>query len=220
MNRLITDSVTKSFGDRKILTDVYLSVAEGDIAVILGRNGSGKSTLLQIIFGTLKGDTQYIRYNDTVLKNQFDRKLRIAHLPQYSFLPKNIKVINLIHLFCSTENSDFIKNSDFVKPYIHEKVSQLSAGEIRLIEAMLIIFSPAKFVILDEPFRNLSPKNISKLKNIILQQSEHKGFIVSDHQFQYLSDIYTDLYMLSESHLKSIKDLTELKSYNYVTKNI
>jgi ABC-type cobalamin/Fe3+-siderophores transport system ATPase subunit len=63
---------------------------------LLGRNGTGKSTLLKIIFGTEKGDSQFIRVDDKVLQNQMDRKGRIAYLPQYSFLPKGIKIKNLI----------------------------------------------------------------------------------------------------------------------------
>lgn len=74
MSSLHIDSITKSFGEKKILQDVYLFCETGNIASILGRNGCGKSTLFQIIFGTLKGDTQYIKLNDIILKNQFDRK--------------------------------------------------------------------------------------------------------------------------------------------------
>ena len=70
MSSLHIDSITKSFSEKKILQDVYLSCETGKTVSILGRNGCGKSTLLQIIFGTLKGDTQYIKFNDTILKNQ------------------------------------------------------------------------------------------------------------------------------------------------------
>lgn len=77
MNSLHIDSITKSFGEKKILQDVYLSCETGKIASILGRNGCGKSTLFQIIFGTLKGDTQYIKLNDIILKISLTEKIEL-----------------------------------------------------------------------------------------------------------------------------------------------
>nr|WP_314497885.1 ATP-binding cassette domain-containing protein [uncultured Chryseobacterium sp.] len=220
MSRLHIDSITKSFGQRKILQDIYLSLETGKTAGLIGRNGCGKSTLLQIIFGTTRGNNEYIKFNDTVLINQFDRNSRIVYLPQYPFLPKNVKVKNLVHLFCNPENSEVIKKSDLTKSFINKTSHQLSGGEVRLLETMLIIFSSAEFVLLDEPFHSLSPKTVSEVKKIILEQSKYKGFIISGHQYQDILDISDDLYLLADSHLKLIKDLAELKKYNYLSKNI
>ena len=112
MSKLHIDSITKSFGEKDILKDIYLNCETGKISGILGRNGCGKSTLFQIIFGTIKGKTQYIKFNNTILKDQSDRKNKIAYLPQYSFLPKNIKIRKLIDLFCDKENSAKIYQSE------------------------------------------------------------------------------------------------------------
>lgn len=189
MSSLHIDSITKSFNEKKILQDVYLSCETCKIISILGRNGCGKSTLFQIIFGTLKGDTQYIKFNDTILKNQFDRKNRIAYLPQYSYLPKNVKVENLIKLFCNKENFQKLKNLNLIKPFLNETVRMLSAGEVRLLEVLLIIYSSTEIVLLDEPFHSLSPKIVSIVKDLIKEQSQFKGFIISDHLYQDVLDV-------------------------------
>ncbi|MCI3937045.1 ATP-binding cassette domain-containing protein [Chryseobacterium aahli] len=220
MSSLHIDSITKSFSEKKILQDVYLSCETGKIVSILGRNGCGKSTLFQIIFGTLKGDTQYIKFNDTILKNQFDRKNRIAYLPQYPFLPKNVKVENLIKVFCNHENAKKLRNLDLIKPLTNTTPNKLSGGEIRLLEVLLIIYSSAEFILLDEPFHSLSPKIVSIVKDLIKEQSQFKGFIISDHLYQDVLDISDEVYLLSDSYLKPIKDLTELKRFNYLPKNI
>ena len=219
MSKLHIDSITKSFGEKDILKDIYLSCETGNISGLLGRNGSGKSTLFQIIFGSIKGDTQYIKLNNTILQNQFDRKNKIAYLPQYSFLPRNIKIKNLINLFCDKENSAKIFQSEFVQPFLNETPNTLSSGELRIVEVLLIIYSKAEFILLDEPFHSLSPKVVAEIKTIIKQQT-HKGFIISDHQYHDVLDISDDIFLLSDGHLKPIKDLTELKRFNYLTKNI
>ncbi|REC43263.1 ATP-binding cassette domain-containing protein [Chryseobacterium sp. 5_R23647] len=219
MSKLHIDSITKSFGEKDILKDIYLSCETGNISGLLGRNGSGKSTLFQIIFGTIKGDTQYIKFNDIILKNQSDRKNRIAYLPQYSFLPKNIKIKNLIDLFCDKENSAKISQSKFIQPFLNETPNTLSGGELRIVEVLLIIYSKAEFILLDEPFHSLSPKIITGIKTIIKQQTD-KGFIISDQQYHDVLDISDDIFLLSDGHLKPIKDLTELKRFNYLPTTI
>jgi len=220
MSTLHIDSITKSFGEKDILKDIYLRSETGKISGILGINGSGKSTLFQIIFGTLKGNTQYIKFNNTILQKQSDRKNKIAYLPQYSFLPKNIKIKNLIPLFCDKENTDKISQLNLVRPFLNNTPKTLSGGELRVLEVLLIIYSKAEFILLDEPFHSLSPKMVSEIKIIIKQQTESKGFIISDHQYHDVLNISDDTFLLSDGHLRLIKDLNELKQFNYLPKNI
>lgn len=220
MSTLHVDSITKSFVEKKVLQDVFLNCETGKIAGILGRNGSGKSTLFQIIFGTLKGETQYVRFNNIILRNQFDRKNRISYLPQYSFLPRTIKIKKLITLFCDDENSAKLLNSELLESFIDEIPRNLSSGEVRILEVLLIIYSRAEFILLDEPFHSLSPKIVSEIKNIIKEQSRYKGFLISDHQYQDVLDVSDIIYLLSDTYLKPIKDLTELQRFNYLPKNI
>ena len=57
------EHICLSFGKRKILKDVNLTVYDGETMVILGASGSGKSTLLKLIIGLLKPDSGSIKVN-------------------------------------------------------------------------------------------------------------------------------------------------------------
>lgn len=216
MSILHVDSVTQSFGEKIILRDIYISCETGKIVGLLGRNGSGKSTLLKIIFGTERGNTQFIRVDDKVLQHQADRKNRISYLPQHFFLPKNIAVKHLIPLFCNTESSKQLFQLDLIQPFLYHSAKRLSGGERKIVEALLMIYSDNKFVLLDEPFNGLSPKMIHRLQEIIKDQSQNKGIIISDHRYQEVLDISDEIYLLSDSCLKKITTMEELKLYNYL----
>lgn len=220
INRLHADSITKSFGTRKILQDVFLSCETGKISGIIGPAGGGKSTLLQIIFGTVKGDTQFIKYNDTILKTLSDRKNRIAYLPQRaSFLPKNIRIKNLIPLFCTEENREELYHLHLMKPFLEETTRDLSGGEKRIVETLLILYSEADFILLDEPFSGVSPKFCDEIEKMIKEQSVHKGIIISDHNYEPVFRMTHDIYLLSQTYLRKIKDFEELKRFNYLPKS-
>ena len=220
MSKLHIDSVTKSFNGKKILQDIYIGCETGQIVGLLGRNGSGKSTLLKIIFGVIGSDSQFIRCHDKVLKNISDRKNKISYLPQNFFLPKYETVKRLISHFCTKENASLLFSSALISPFLNEKPKNLSKGEQRLIETLMIIHSEADFILLDEPFHSISPKVCEELKKAILQQSKYKGIIISDHNYRDVLDISHQLYLLSDGYLKPIQDLKELQQYNYLPKSI
>ena len=87
-NQFEADSIRKSFLDKQVLTDIYLSCQTGDIIGLLGRNGSGKSTLFKILFGTLYTDYKHIVINGENLNQPFKKKGIISFLHQDNFLPR------------------------------------------------------------------------------------------------------------------------------------
>ncbi|MFY7814195.1 MAG: ATP-binding cassette domain-containing protein [Chryseobacterium taeanense] len=220
MNKLHIDSVTKSYGSKTILKDIYISCETGKIVALLGSIGSGKSTLLQIVFGTVKGDSQFIKFNDQVLTKQSDRREKIAYLSQNSMFPRNIKIKNLIPLFCNDANTQKLFNSNLIKPLLNRTMRNLSGGERKLVEVLTIIHSKAEFILLEQPYSGLSPILTEKVMKIIKEISKEKGFIISDFNTQEAIKISDEIYFLSNAHLKQIKDLRELQQHYYLPKNI
>ncbi len=157
MSKLHIDSVTKSYNNKIILSDIFVSCEKGGIKGLIGRNGSGKSTLLKIVFGTEKPESKFIRIGNKVIKNISDGRNLINYLPQNNFLPNNISIKSLINLFLEKENRKIVLENENVKPLLNKKNQDLSGGERRIIEILLIIHSNAKFILLDEPFNGVSP---------------------------------------------------------------
>ncbi|GEN76475.1 ATP-binding cassette domain-containing protein [Chryseobacterium hagamense] len=220
MSKLHIDSITKSYGSKKILQDIYLTCETGQIVAILGGTGSGKSMLLQIIFGTMKGDSQFIKFNDEVLTKQSHRRKKIAYLPQQPMFPKNIKIREMIPLFCNLENTRNLFNSDLLRPLLDRTTRNLSGGERKLVEVLTVIHSEAEFILLDQPYSGLSPILTEKVMKMIKEASHDKGFIISDFMTESALEPADEIYLLKDRSLKHIKDLNELQQHYYLPKSI
>lgn len=210
---LEVDSVMHEFGTRTILSNVYLKCVPGDIIAILGRNGTGKSTLFKIIFGTLKADNSFIRINDKIYSKEAFHSKQIAYLPQFNFIPKDFSVEKAISLYIDDPSS--LRNDPLIKIILNQQIKNLSGGELRYLEIMLILKSKVPFVILDEPFNGLAPIVVEKVRAEIIEVSKNKGIILTDHKYIDVHKVANRLMLLSNSYLKEIKKREELKPFGY-----
>lgn len=216
MNDLHVDSVVKSYGDRTVLTDVYISCKCGEIVGLLGRNGSGKSTLLKIIFGSLGARSRFVMVGDRQLKGVGDGAHFIKYLPQESFLPNNIKVRTIIKMFCSDCEAQSLSEHQVIQPILNKRSSDLSGGERRLLEVMLIISSDADYILIDEPFNGMSPNCVEIIKQMIRDCSARKGFIITDHSYRNILDIATRVVLIYDGGTKDIAGESDLKTWGYI----
>jgi ABC-type multidrug transport system ATPase subunit len=216
MSSLHVDSVIKEFDSRQVLTDVFISCKKGEIIGLLGRNGTGKSTLLKIIFGSLLADRKFVKVDHKLVASIYDNRKLINFLPQDSFLPNHVKIKTIISLFCNKANADVLMNHKLITPLLNMRSRDLSGGERRLVEIFLIIYSDAKFILIDEPFNGIAPVYKEEIKNLILEQAEYKGFIISDHDYRNILDIATRIILLYDGGTKEIKHNDELHYWGYV----
>jgi ABC-type lipopolysaccharide export system ATPase subunit len=217
MKGMHVDSVLKSYGNKQILSDVFISCNKGEIVGLLGRNGAGKSTLLKIIFGSVKAEYKFIKVGDKYINGVFDNRNKIKYLPQNNFIPNHIKVSTIIKMFCDRASTLLIMNNHLIKPHLNKKSKQLSGGERRILEIFLIIFSNAKFIMLDEPFNGVAPIHKEEIKKLIVEQSINKGFIITDHDYRNILDISTRIVLIHDGGTREIKNNDELVRYGYIS---
>ncbi|MCO6360804.1 ATP-binding cassette domain-containing protein [Roseivirga pacifica] len=218
MNMLHVDSVIKGFDTKQVLSDVFISCKKGDIVALMGRNGVGKSTLLRIIFGSISADEKFVRIGDKVLSKAFEKNDLIKYLPQDSFLPNHLKISTIIDLFCKGEKALYVRNHYFIKSIANKKSGELSGGERRLLEILLVVYSDAKYVLIDEPFNGVDPIHKEEIKRLIKSQSVHKGFIVTDHDYRSLLEISTRQILINDGATKEVKGIEELLEGGYLPK--
>lgn len=215
MNGLHADSIRKAFAGKQILNDVFISCASGEVVGLLGRNGSGKSTLLKIIFGALAADYKYVLAAGKRITSLYDSKGFISYLPQDSYLPVHVRLEKIIDSFCLKNEARRLKDNVYIEPFLKRKAQDLSGGEKRIIETLLIIYSGAKYLLLDEPFNGLSPLYIEQMKEIIRQHPD-KGFIITDHDYCNVLDLATKVVLMQHGNTRIIEHPSQLIDFGYL----
>ena len=213
---LEADSIIATVGGRKILSDVYLRCQSGEVVGVLGRNGTGKSTLLKLIFGTLPTEDRNIRIDGEVIHPPHLQGKWIAYLPQQGFLPKNIPIRKIVDLYVDVENRKKILADERIKPHLKKRTRELSGGELRYLEILLLVNLKVKFILLDEPFSGIEPLYQDKVVDLINEYRPEKGFIVTDHVYKQIISISDKLLLIDQGKTIPITKPEELEQFSYV----
>jgi len=191
------ENISFSFGERKVLENIDISVNQGEIAGLLGPNGVGKSTIFNLITGLIKPSYGSIKI-DSKIVNEYpiylrSKKFKIGYVPQYGgffhdlTLIENLKAISEITVANKNyrdEKINFLISKFELDAVRNIKAKHLSGGmKKRLVIALALLGDP-KILLLDEPFAALDVMTIKKLQRIIVDlQSEYNiSVILCDHQ--------------------------------------
>lgn len=212
---LKADSIEVAFNGRKILQGVFLQCKQGEVLGLLGRNGCGKSTLLKIIFGAVEPYHKYISIDDVPLSKGYLNN-QIAYLPQHHYLPAGVKISSLSRSIVDPLVWDEFSNFAVYQSYHNKTVNDISGGEWRQLEMLMVLYSKARFILLDEPFTHISPVQVEEFKAIITARSKTKGIIVTDHYYRNVLEVGDRLFLINNGYTKLITNRDDLVVYGYL----
>jgi ATPase subunit of ABC transporter with duplicated ATPase domains len=153
--------ISKSFGDRRVLTGVSLEVERGDRLAIIGPNGIGKSTLLKVVMGGLAADSGAVEWGYETYPGYF------AQDHGSLFEDSKATVESWLGEVAAGESIGFVRGKLglvlFSGDEVTKRVSALSGGEIaRLVFCRLHVEQP-NVLVLDEPTNHLDLEAIEAL---------------------------------------------------------
>ena len=213
-NLLEADSIILDFGNRRILSDIYLKCETGKITGLLGRNGCGKTSLMNIIYGNLNPNSSSIRFDNQVVYNAHRSPDLLLYLPQFHFIPKDLTLKRIFLDF----NLDFSELQacfpNFKSKYL-SNIGQLSGGLRRLVEIFVVLKTPSKFALLDEPFSHISPVMIEDIKSIMRDTKVQKGLLITDHMYRDIIDISDQLYVLKDGKTHLTRERSDIERLGY-----
>ncbi len=215
MKKLEIDSVFLELGDRVLLSGIYLHCREGSITGLLGRNGSGKSCLLKIAVGAMAATCKSVRVDGRALPPDYIKAKWISYLPQSGLVPS----------FLTFSKAAILLKTDVTQLAVHypewETISarrpeEVSGGERRWLEMLLLLFATHPFCFLDEPFNGLSPIQIEKLHLVLKEVKATKGIVITDHLYRQVCQVADDLYLLAGGCTYRITEESQLLERGYL----
>ncbi|MFD3000233.1 ATP-binding cassette domain-containing protein [Pontibacter toksunensis] len=214
---LVVDSVLYSVGERKLLSDIFLRCGTGEIVGLLGRNGCGKTTLLKIIFGTKHTDNKHISIDGKVYQQPYLHTGLLAYLPQQDFLPNNISLTKTINLYLpQEEKQDVLKQNKRLQKHFNKRAGELSKGELRYFELLLLLRMDVKFLLLDEPFSGVEPLYVEQIEELLQSHLPTKGFLITDHDYRAVLRVSNRLILLTDGACRPISSPEELIDWGYI----
>ena len=164
MTAIISNNISKSFGDYKALERINLKVNEGKFFGLLGPNGAGKTTLLRILTGQLDQDSGEAEVMSLPISDSIGIKKISGIVPEAESPPSFLTAEEFLKFVCRLRNLDNLdkrvsKWLDFFE--IEEKkdilCKDLSKGQRQKLMLSVAFIHEPKLLFLDEPFINLDP---------------------------------------------------------------
>jgi ABC-type multidrug transport system ATPase subunit len=211
-------SVTQNFGNRNILSQTGIECKTGEVIAIFGKNGTGKSTLFKILFGTLKPDHIEIYLDHHLCVKKSDFNTVIAYHPQEIMLPKSLKVKDLISIYIQNAEK---QNKVYYSPGINDmqnlRVRNLSLGQLRYLQLLLVLNLDHHFILLDEPFSMVEPLYKNLIKEKLIEYKSHKGFLITDHYYLDVLEIADKINLMKDGKIIPISKAEDLITLEYLS---
>ena len=208
------NNISKTFKDKKVVSEISFELSPGDIYGLLGPNGAGKTTTFYIIAGLLSSDEGQIMLSDedisTIPMHQRSKR-GIKYLPQEPSIFQNLSVYeNLYGLaelsFNNKKDIDvFIDNS--MEEFNLSKISdlkgrQLSGGQRRKVEIARTLAADPKIILLDEPFAGIDPIAIEDIKSVLTKLLKRNiGILITDHNVRETLEICNKAAIISDGKI-------------------
>jgi len=214
MQILSTVELTKSYKGRKVVDDISLRIAQGEVVGLLGPNGAGKTTTFYIIVGLTSPDSGRVLL-DGVNITDFPMYVRarngISYLPQEPSIFRKLTVQENIMAVLETLPLTPHQRRERLEELIEDLGLQqvrrsegymLSGGERRRVEiARSLVISPS-FILLDEPFSGIDPLTVQDIQKIIVRlKGDGIGVLVTDHNVPYTLQVTDRAYIINNGKI-------------------
>ena len=206
----------KSFGSKKVLQGVNLTINKGETIVIIGRSGCGKSVLIKHIVGLLEPDSGYVKVEGQIVGDLTEKELyglrkKFGFLFQGSALFDSMTVEENVGL--PLVESKIIHSKSDIKTAVEEKLSlvglsgnlnlkpsELSGGMKKRVALARALITNPSYILYDEPTTGLDPIMSDSIDNLIKDLAEKLNVtsIVVTHDMYSVKNVANKVAMMND----------------------
>lgn len=225
MLKLQAVELSKSYRGRKVVDDIELEIAQGEVVGLLGPNGAGKTTTFYILVGLTRPDSGRVLLNGdeiTDLPMYLRARDGISYLPQepsvFRQLTSEQNLLAVLETLPLTPEQQRDRLEELLVQMGLEMVRQskayvLSGGERRRLEIARSLTLQPKFILLDEPFSGIDPLTVKDLQDIIRDLSRSGiGVLITDHNVRETLSVTDRAYIVNHGKIMKKGTPQELSS--------
>ena len=181
------DKVTIAYGEKIVLNDFSVAIAKGSITAIIGPNGSGKSSLLSAISADIPlASGEILIDGRNVREMSFEEMAYLRSFAQQShtyWMAYSVEeILRLGHDTVAEERFSEIVDALDIRPYIANKITTLSGGQLQRVEIARALMRQSPLVLLDEPFASQDLQSIARIIDLMKsEKSRGTTFVVIAH---------------------------------------
>ncbi|ODS95467.1 MAG: LPS export ABC transporter ATP-binding protein [Lautropia sp. SCN 69-89] len=214
-SRLAVRNLMKAYHGRKVVQDVSLDVASGEVVGLLGPNGAGKTTCFYMIVGLVPSDGGSIELDGVPIgRLPIHRRARLglSYLPQEASVFRKLSVeeniLAVLELqtdergrpLARTELQRRLESllAELQIEQIRSNTAQsLSGGERRRVEIARALAGSPRFILLDEPFAGVDPIAVIEIQRIVRFLKDRRiGVLITDHNVRETLGICDRAYII------------------------
>ena len=198
------------YGEARVLTDVSVAVAPGEVATLVGRNGAGKTTLLRSVMGLHKQVKGTVSLDGTDLgRRSPDARARagIGWVPDDRGIYASLSVEENLLLPPVVHESAW----SIDKVYEHFPVlaerrdfpgTKLSGGEQQMLAMARVLRMGSRLLLLDEPSEGLAPVIVQRIGEIIREIKTHGvGVLLVEQNVTFARSVADRHYLLAQGRV-------------------
>lgn len=216
--------LTKTYGNKRGITDISFTINEGEIVGFLGPNGAGKSTTMNVITGYLSATAGAAKVAGIdILENPLEAKKHIGYLPQDPPLYLDMTVeeyLNFIYDIKGVKKEDESRKAHIDRicemvgtTQVRSRViGNLSGGYKQRCGLAQALVGDPDVLILDEPTVGLDPKQIIEIRNVIKDLGRNRTIILSTHILQEVSAVCERVLVINNGRLVADDTPTHLSA--------
>ena len=204
--------INKSFGEKRAVRDLSLSIPRGALYGVIGPNGAGKSTTLRMILSILFPDSGRI---GVLGGTALEAKDRIGYLPEERGVYRKMKVAEfLLHMAvlkgmtradARRETTHWLERVGLADTAA-KRCEELSKGMQQKVQYIAAVIQKPELLILDEPFSGLDPVNMRLLKDLILEQHANGTTVLFSTHVMFQAEQLCDHIVMIHNGQKVLDD--------------
>lgn len=214
---LALDRVSAWYGGARVLFDVSLDVAAGEVVALLGRNGAGKSATLKSAMGLMPRVAGSVRFDGADLAGwpPFRRaRAGLGYVPEERRIFAELTVSENLRIAArpgAFDEAALLELFPNLREMLARPAAQMSGGEQQMLAVARALASNPRLVLLDEPSEGIAPLVVARLREAVLaMKARGVALLLAEQNLGFVAACADRAVLIEQGHVRASVEPAEL----------